>query len=393
MSNQNKPPKVLHVSTIAVTLAKFISPISSHLRDRGWQVDAAAFGVSKNKECLANFVQCLEVPFERKLSSIANITVARRAIREIVQQQDYDIVHVHTPIASFMTRNALRKKKRGPTHRAKVVYTAHGFHFYNGAPWLRNKLFSTAERIAAPWMDHLIVINRQDYANAEKYRIATSENMTYMSGIGVDLSEFNDPPNKASIRNAKLSEIGVPKDSYVFLQIAEYTPNKRHCDTIRAFAALPNDRRYDLFLAGEGTTMEATKELAIKLGVESRVHFLGYRTDIMELLATCDATLLVSQREGLPLSIMEAMAMGKKIIGTNIRGTSDLLRDGVGILVPPCEHASLSVAMLESVEFKPNLKQAEAVLEACSLPTIIDQHIALYSKLLGRNASTCSKDA
>ncbi len=384
MNAKSNKLKLLQVSTVAVTLARFISPIASQLRAAGWTVDAAAAGVADNEICQQSFDQCIELPFERKFFSGRNITTARKAIAKAVSNGGYDLVHVHTPIASFVTRAALRNRPKSQ----KVIYTAHGFHFHSGANVLQNFIFSKLEKIASPWMDHLIVINQEDYENAQRLRIASASDITYMSGIGVDLQEFASPgeQERQEIRRQILAELTIPEASHVFLQIAGFTKNKRHCDTLRAFAKLPEGQRYDLLFAGIGQQLEASKRLATELGIADRVHFLGYRTDIPKLLAASDAFLLVSQREGLPRSVMEAIAMQKAIVGTNIRGTSDLVKNGAGILVPPCDPDSLAKAMVKSIDFQPNKEQGLATLAACSLPRIVEQHMALYHSLVGHGS-------
>lgn len=355
-----------------------MAPIAERLRQRGWQVDAAASGVLDNHQCRESFDRCFDVPFERKFLSTKNIMVASPAISRLVKENRYNLIHVHTPIASFVTRYAIRNRPK----QQKLVYTAHGFHFHDGANRLSNMLFSNLEKFASPWMNHLVVINEEDFNSAQRLRIASTPNITHMSGIGVDLEAFYAFPNEGEVRDKVLDQLGIPNGSYVFLQVAEYTPNKRHCDTLRAFSRLPKSRRFDLLFAGSGQLMESSRELAAELNILDRVHFLGHRSDIPNLLAACNALLLVSKREGLPRSIMEALAMNKTVIGTEIRGTSDLLKNGVGILVPPCDPASLSNAMIESIGFKPDKVIQSAVLQACSLPAIIDQHHELYIKLL-----------
>ena len=378
MATDKTNPKILHVSTIAVTLSKFIAPIAQQLREMGCRVDAAASEISENQGCAQAFDHCHSIPFERKFLSKANLTVAMRTIRELADSEAYDLVHVHTPIASFVTRRALRNRKPDQ----KLVYTAHGFHFFDGASWLRNKLFATLEKSASKWMDHLIVINRQDQRNALKLGLATEQSLTYMSGIGIDLAKFQVPPNASEIRRKKLQELGIPQDSFVFLKVAGFTPNKKHCDAVRAFAKLPSDRRFDLLFAGDGTMRQETLQLAEQLGVADRVHFLGYRNDIKELVTTCDTMMLVSGREGLPCSVMEGMALGKTFVRTNIRGTSDLLADRVGLLVPAGAPDELARAMIESQTFQPNSEKLAERLQQCSLENIVEQHVQLYQQLL-----------
>ncbi len=371
-------PRLLHISTICESLRQFVAPIARHFRDLGWEVDGAASGIESNQVCLESFDNCFNVPFSRNIAAWSNLSSGPRRIAQIVADGSYDIIHVHTPIGAFASRFALRNRPR----TQKLVYTAHGFHFFDGAPMLQNKVFKRLEMIASPWMDHLVVMNQQDHANALKFNLADAKDITFMHGIGIDLSKYHTQMNIQQIRSSVRSRQNIADNETVFLLIAGFTSNKRHCDAIRALSLLPDQKSFRVVFAGDGETQKSSRALVKKLGLEDRVTFLGYRTDILDLVVASEVVMLISKREGLPRSIMEAMALKKKIIGTRIRGTSDLLRDGIGILIPPCDPQALSKAMVEAIDFLPNQEASAKVLESCSLRNILANHEELYSKLL-----------
>ena len=373
-------PKVLQVSTVAITLQHFIVPLANHFQGLGWQVDGAAHGIKSSEICSKNFDNTFQVPFSRNFLAPSNVTTGASEIGKIAREGKYDIVHVHTPIAAFMTRRVLRNR---PVSQ-KLLYTAHGFHFYNGAPKWRNFIFEKLEKTAAPWMDHLVVMNQQDYQNALRLEFAAAEDITMTYGIGIDLSDFQVPENVSAVREDIRNELQIPHDAHVFLMAAGFSANKRHCDAVQALSQLPDSREFHLVLAGsvDGKMFEPTKELAKKLGVADRVHFTGFRTDITNLMVASDALVLISEREGLPRSIMEALSLGLTVIGSEIRGISDLVTEETGIFTPPCDPESLTRAMIKSVDFQPNAEASKALLEKCRMETVLKQYEEIYQGLL-----------
>ena len=176
--------RLLVITTVPASLRGFLLPFAYHFRAKGWWVDAMAQGVSTCAECLEAFDQVWEVEWSRNPLDPQNLSVAPRQIREVLAQGRYDLVHVHTPVAAFVTRYALNGfRKRG---RPKVIYTAHGFHFYRGGALTKNAIFLSLEKLAGRWTDYLVVINREDEVAAKRYRIVPTERVRYMPGIGVD---------------------------------------------------------------------------------------------------------------------------------------------------------------------------------------------------------------
>lgn len=372
---------LLVVTTIPATLCGFLLPFAYHFHTLGWRVDAMAQGVSDCAECLQAFDQVWEVEWSRNPLDPQNLLVAPRQIREVLAQEDYDLVHVHTPVAAFVSRYALNNlRRRG---RLKVIYTAHGFHFYRGGALLKNAIFLALEKLAGHWTDYLVVINREDEEAAKRYNIVSAERVRYMPGIGVDDEHYN----RNSISEAEVvrvcREMELPLGTPLFLSIAELIPRKRPWDILRAFAWLGRPRVH-LAFAGDGPLIEEIRQLSSDLGVENQVHFLGLRQDIPTLIRASVATLLASEQEGLPRSVMESLCLEIPVIGTDIRGTRDLLRGGCGLLVKLGDVEGLAQAMAWVLDHSEDAqamgKRGRERMAAYDLQHILELHETLYAE-------------
>lgn len=378
---------VLFVTTIPGTLSAFLLPFADRFRAQGWRVDAMAQGVSNCPKCLQAFDRVWEVEWSRNPLDPQNLMVAPQQIREVVKQGGYDIVHVHTPVAAFVTRYALNKLRQG---RPKVIYTAHGFHFYRGGKLIKNASFLALEKLAGLWTDYLVVINTEDEAAAKRYRIVPPERVRYISGIGVNLDRYNhNAVSEAEVLSLR-QELGLTSETPLFLSIAEFIPRKHHRDILMAFARL-NRPEVHLALAGDGLLIEQMQQLASDLGIQERVHFLGLRQDIPTLIRASVATLLASEQEGLPRSVMESLCLEVPVIGTDIRGTRDLLQGGCGLLVKVGDVDGLAQAMaaiLDSPEDAKMMgKRGRERMSAYELGHILKMYEALYAEALAEKYS------
>jgi glycosyltransferase involved in cell wall biosynthesis len=341
------PHKMLIVTTIAGTIEDFLLPFVRFFRTQAWQVEGMALDITDNALCVAELDQVWDLKWSRNPLDPRNFLTAVPRIQEIVTQGNYDLVHVHTPVAAFVTRYAIHRLKI--KHKPQIIYTAHGFHFHQLGNPLTNLIFLNLEKLAGKWTDYLITINREDETAAKKHHLLPSDRIFYTPGIGLDLREYD--PNLVSTAqiNAIRQEFSLTPDNILFLCIAEFTPNKRHQDQLIALKKL-NQAKVHLLFAGDGQTLPKIQQLSIQLRVQQQVHFLGFRQDIPALIASSIAVLLTSQREGLPRSIMEAFCAGKPVIGTKIRGIQDLLSDDCGLLIDVGDTDALARAMREIIE-------------------------------------------
>lgn len=314
--------KVLFVATVVKThIMEFHTPFLKLFQERGWETAVAAKNDYENPEdCVIPYCDhYYPVDFARQPLSRENLK-AYRDLKAIIDSGEYDIIHCHTPTAGVLCRFAARNaRKKG----AKVIYTAHGFHFYRGAPLLNWLVYFPAEWLASFFTDVQITINQEDYARAKKH-LHPGE-VVYVRGVGVDTGKFG---NFSAFRDSTREMLGITQEDFLLLSVAELTPNKNHEGMLRALALLP-DPHIKLVCAGRGETMEKMLALRKALHLEDRVQFLGYRSDVGKLYAAADAFLFPSFREGLSLSLMEAMASGLPSIVGAIRGNTDLIDNGV----------------------------------------------------------------
>ena len=374
------------VTTVPDTLQAFLLPFAKHFRAQNWQVDAMAKGVSTCNECLNVFDRVWDVEWSRHPLDPRNLLVAVPKIQEIAAQGNYDLVHVHTPVAAFVTRYALKNYRA--KKQLRVIYTAHGFHFYQGGNPIKNSIFLSLEKLAGAWTDYLITINHEDEAAAKKHRLLSPERIYYTPGIGVDTDYYHsDRLSTAEIATVK-DELNLAPTDALLLCIAEFIPRKRHSDILKALKHL-NRPDIHLALAGSGILQPELKQLTAELDLQRQVHFLGLRDDIPRLISASNATLLTSQQEGLPRSVMESLCLATPVIGTNIRGIKDLLVDNCGLLVQVGDIKTLAQAIAWIVDRPDKANQmgqrGQIKMAEYDLQHIIQSYEGIYNLALNTN--------
>jgi glycosyltransferase involved in cell wall biosynthesis len=377
-------PRLLFATTVAISLETVLADFAQHFRGKGWRVDAMARGVSSSDRCRKAYDAVWEVDWSRDPFKADNLLKAPAEVRTTVERVRYDLVHVHTPIAAFVLRFALRNLRE--MRPRAVIYTAHGFHFHPQGNPLSNLLFTELERLAGRWTDYLVVINRTDEDAAKRLRIVRPNRLRYLPGIGVDTDRFARHSVSKEDVAALRRELSLDPRDPVFTLAAEFTANKRHADALKALARLrrPNVR---LLLAGTGPTLAATQRLASELGVQGQVLFLGFRRDVPVLMLASNAVVLCSQREGLPGCVLEAMSLGVPVIATGVRGTRDLLDPDAGLLVDVGDVDGLARAMSVVID-QPQAAAAMAQAARQRVPIyrrdrILQLHETLYEEALG----------
>jgi glycosyltransferase involved in cell wall biosynthesis len=384
ISGGRRGGKMVHVATVHNTLRSFLLPFAKFFTAKGWQVDGIANGIDRCQRCKDTYHKTSEISWSRNPLAPSNFLKAAPRLRSLVEQGGYDIVHVHTPVAAFVARWALRKLRR--EGRVTVIYTAHGFHFHKLGSRAGNFGYRLLEKVAGRWTDYLVVINEEDRQAALHYKLVPPERLVLMPGIGVDTDALSPSDVSEEAVQKVRTELGLARDSVLFLMIAEFTPNKRHVDVLHAIARA-KEIPFRVAFAGEGSTLEATKALASELGVADRVIFLGFRQDIPALIRAARATLIVSLREGLPRSTMESLSLEVPAIGTDIRGVRDLLSGECGILVPPKDPAALSEALCRlaqdvSLATAMGCRGREKMTGEYRLENVIRLHEDLYARAL-----------
>ena len=311
--------KILYVTTVSLTLNTFLIPHIRYLKENGYDVQIASnIDVELSNDFKELKVKHTKIDFSRNPFSIKNIK-AYKQIRRLYDEGNFDIVHVHTPVASFISRLALKSK---PT---KIIYTCHGFHFYKGAPLINWFIYYPLEVIAARWTDTIIAINKEDLDRANKFKLRGEGKTFLMHGVGIEESRYIiDSFNRQSYRK----KIGLEDDDFAILVLAEINKNKNHMQIIGAINSLKgNYPNIKLVCAGSGPLEEKMKNVVKELGLHNNVKFLGFRKDVSELLSSCDCVGLFSYREGLGKCLIEGMIAEKPIIATNTRGPRELIND------------------------------------------------------------------
>lgn len=360
---------------------QFNMPNIRLMKELGYEVDVATNflkGSTCSDEKIAALkqtlqemnVRCFQIDFSRNVLNIGENIKAYKQTKKIIDENNYTLIHSHSPIGGFLSRIAARNaRKRG----TKMIYTAHGFHFFKGAPLMNWLIFYPIERISSRWTDVLVTITHEDYQLAQKKMYA--KKVIYVPGVGIDTAVFAPSEEDAAINVSKREELGLAMTDIVMLSVGELNKNKNHEIVIRAMAQLGcKDVHY--VIAGRGVLDQHLEQLAQELGVSSQLHLLGFRTDVKELFKMADFFAHPSYREGLSVAVMEAMANGLPIICSEIRGNTDLIEDGKGgYLFKPAEQETAYNALKNIVENSSrkvmgmhNLKKAEeldvkAVLE------------------------------
>lgn len=314
--------KVLFVATVVKThIMQFHIPYLKMFKEMGWETAVASRNDYENpRDCVIPYCDhYYDVSFERNPIKPGNLR-AFKALKELIDSEKYDIIHCHTPMGAMLTRIAAQDARK---NGSLVVYTAHGFHFYKGAPMVNWLLYYPVEKHLAKDTDILITINREDYERAKRFKAVS---VRYVPGVGVDTKRFRIN----SDRDEKRSELGV-KDKFVLLSVGELIARKNHelvLETISSMKELPEFERIVYFICGRGVLLDQLKQKVMSLGIEDKVRFLGYRSDIPDICNASDLFVFMSKQEGLPVALMEAMACGVPVICSNIRGNTDLVTDG-----------------------------------------------------------------
>ncbi len=371
--NEENPPKkkALIVTTVSGFVPQFEMNNVYILRKLGYQVHYAsnfrmpAYG-DDNERLKGTGIICHQVDFERSPYKILAAVKAYLQMKKLLGRYDFSLLHCHTPMGGTVARLAAAARKRGKKvelkmqggegkHACPVIYTAHGFHFFKGAPLLNWLFYYPAERLLAHMTDILVTVNREDYYRAKKFHLRKREQffektekgerepvkkqVFLINGVGIDLNKYRED---SELREAKRKELGLAADEFMMLSVGELTRGKNHRVVIRALARLceiekktkgklsPLDLKdkWKYFIAGKGAEYERLEKLIESNGLKGHVMLLGYRTDIRALLAAADCFIFPSKREGMPVALMEALAAGVPCIAADIRGCRELLGKG-----------------------------------------------------------------
>lgn len=306
------------------------------------------------EDCKQYGIKAEHIDCDRNPLNMKNYTVAKKQLTGLMKKGHYDVVHCNTPIGGVLGR--ICAKKAGIPY---VIYQAHGFHFWKGAPAKNWLLYYPVERLLAHYTDMLVTINNADYEQAQKFRLKKNGRVVKLPGVGVDLSKF-DADLRSSERGTNIKkdlrkQWAIEDSAYIFVSVGELNDNKNQEVAIRALAKTNNPNLYYI-ICGEGSKKEFLTHLTKELGIADRVKLLGFQSNIAEILLACNCFVFTSFREGLPGALMEAMASGIPCIASKIRGCTDLL-EGSDYLFDPRNADELADKMRRIINSEESQKE------------------------------------
>ncbi len=344
--------KVLQLCAVDFTAYHLLRPLGLGLREAGWDVAFCCSGGGGLDRLAAEGFETHAVPIAR------NYNVARHArsfasIVALMRRRRFDVVHAHTPVAGLIGRAAAR------TAGVPVIaYTAHGFYFHEGMPRPLHAVFVRLERWAAAWSDIIFVQSREDWDEALRLRIAPRERLVHI-GNGVDPTRFGAAlhADAAARFRTEHGAASAPVVGFVGRLVRE----KGAVEFVRAAAVVKRQVPEAKFVmvgqplpSDRDSCLAEIERLRAELGLGADLILTGYRTDVPAVLAAFDLFTLPSYREGMPRSLIEAMATGLPVVATNIRGCREEIVNGeTGILVPPRDHDALAGAIIRLLRSRP----------------------------------------
>ena len=327
---------LMHAHT-AYMLTQFNIDNIKILQDLGYTVDAACCWqdddsalspeAMKGRRKILDDLGCrvIETASLRKIFNIAELSKAYKQLKSEVESNKYEIVHTQSPIGGVICRLACRKARK--LYGTKVIYAAHGFHFFKGAPLKNWIVFYNVEKWCSKFTDLLITINKEDYENAKRFK---AKRAVYVPGAGVDTHKFvASEGGREQVRN----ELGISEETTVLLSVGELIPRKNHVEVLEALYEMKKAgdiSNIKYLIAGRGKIQAELESKIKELCLTDNVKMLGFRSDVADVFAASDIYVFPSHQEGLPVALMEAMSVGLPVVCSEIRGNTDLIEDGVG---------------------------------------------------------------
>lgn len=363
--------KIMFTATVDSHILNFHLPFLKYFKENKYEVHVATNGYEKIPYCKFKHV----VSFARNPFKFSNIKAVFQ-LKKIIKNNKYEIIHTNTPMGSVVTRLAAIGSN------ARVIYTAHGFHFYKGAPLINWVIFFPVEWILSFCTDTLITINMEDYNLAKKYFHTC---VKYVPGIGLNEEKFDFKMSKKE-KNLFRASLKLNDDDFVMIYVAELNKNKNQGWLIKTLCNfLKNNKNVHILLPGKDSINRKYEKLVDRLELNKQIHFLGFRKDISKLLNISDLSISVSKREGLPVNIMEAMSAGLPIVALDTRGVRDLIiNDKNGFIIKNNDKEKF-IYKINSIYYQKELltkkfkKTNKSLIKNYSLEKIMKLMIEIYN--------------
>lgn len=370
--------KILFVATIFKHFRAFHLPYIEWFKQQGWQVDAMANGDDPLEEAHHSY----NVPVSRSPFSLSNVKAIKQA-KAIINQEKYDIVYCHTAMGAVLARLAAKKARK--KYGTKVIYVAHGFHFFKGGPLKSWLMYYPMEKYLSKYTDAIVTINEEDY-QLVKTRGFRNIDTYKIPGIGTNTSRLIETNN--AVRAELRTQYGYSQDSFILIYIAEYIERKNHKFIIDSMDELKKQiPTIKVLFAGRGRLMDAMIEYAKQKGVDSYIDFLGFRKDIGQLIALSDVGISASRQEGLGLNLAEEMFAGLPIVATVDRGHKEIVKDEYnGFMYAQLDHAGFENAVCK-LYLDPELRKkmgenAKEYIQKFSLDNAMASLTEIYKKYM-----------
>ncbi|SEA51172.1 Glycosyltransferase involved in cell wall bisynthesis [Pseudobutyrivibrio sp. ACV-2] len=363
-----------------------------------WQDDDSAVSpealAARRKKLDDLGCRVIETSSLRKIFHFGELSKAYKLLKTEVEKNKYEIVHTQSPIGGVVCRLACRRARK--LYGTKVIYAAHGFHFFKGASLINTIIFKNVEKWCSKYTDLLITINKEDYANAQKMK---AKQVAYVPGAGVDTHKF---VASEGARQKIRKELGIDDETIIILSVGELIPRKNHTEVLRALKMMKDNGtllaegsdervqpKYKIkyLIAGRGKIQAELEENIARLGLSDYVQMLGFRSDVADIFAASDIYVFPSHQEGLPVALMEAMSVGMPVVCSKIRGNTDLIEEGIGGYFFDSHDAAtlvtaLNKALSDNLTKREQMGQANIeVMKQFDKETVNKVMRELYSKL------------
>ena len=370
--------KLLFVSNISNNVDSFVVASIAAAKKCGFEFYYAANWDGATKEQIAEDekkygIKIVHIDLDRSPYSTKNIKAYKQLV-DLINKEKIDYIHCNTPVGGVLGRLAGEKCKV-----KKIVYEAHGFHFYEGAPKKNWMIYYPVEKLLAKKTDAIITINNEDFERAKTFKLKNNGQVYYVPGVGMDLSQYNVPD---TVREIKRNELNLKDTDFALISMGDLIDRKNYKIAIEVVAKL-NNPHVHYFICGKGPEEVNLKKLAENLGVDKQVHFLGFRNDIKELLKASDTFLFTSKQEGLARSLMEAMASKIPCVVSKIRGNTELIVNNEnGFLCSGLDdYVNAIIKIMQSPDLAYKFKEKSSKhLNNFSIEKVIDCLFDVYSK-------------
>lgn len=365
--------RILILTTVSGFLLKFEQENVDLLQKMGFEVHYASNennpGYYFSREALARIgVKFHHIEIAKSPADIQAFRKAKKRLEYLIRTYHFCAIHCHTPMGGVLGR----EMGRIFSHRQlKIIYTAHGFHFYKGSPLWNHLIYETVERYLAHYTDQMILINQEDYDAACSFCVRPGGHVYQIPGVGLDRKRFS--PRSIEQKERDREALGISKDEFLIVSVGELNKNKNHEIVIKAIARLKkSDKNFPVkyIICGEGEYREQLVRLIRKLKLKDAVNLCGYCQNVPEVLGCADVSAFPSVREGLGMAGLEALALGIPLLASENRGTREYLKNGYnGFFCRADDAASWEMALrrvrtmnqTEKMQFK---RQCRASTEA-----------------------------